>query len=75
MLGRRTEPSEHTVLVVDVKLYDMLGLAPFFALITLVVPILIVWYLFSSLGRITRGVEDIALTLRRMEQNGPRQTP
>ena len=44
--------------------------------IALVVPIvLIVWYLVSSLGRITRGVEDIALTLRRIEQGGPRLKP
>ncbi len=36
------------------------------------VPLLIVWYLFSSLGRIIRGIEDIALTLHRIEQNGRR---
>jgi hypothetical protein len=48
----------------------------FFVLIGVVVPIiLVVWYLFSSLGRITRGIEDIALTLRRIEQGGPRLTP
>jgi uncharacterized oligopeptide transporter (OPT) family protein len=48
----------------------------FFILIGVVVPmILIVWHLFSSLGRITRGIEDIALTLRRLEQGGPRRTP
>jgi len=48
----------------------------FFILIALVVPIiLIVWYVFSTIGRITRGLEDIALTLRRIEQGGPRLTP
>jgi hypothetical protein len=33
------------------------------------VPVLVVWYLFSSLGRIIRATEDIALTLRRIEEN------
>jgi hypothetical protein len=48
----------------------------FFILIGVVVPmILIVWYLFSSLGRITRGIEEIAVTLRRIEQGGPHLTP
>jgi hypothetical protein len=47
-----------------------------FVLIAFVVPIaLIVWHVFSSLARITRGIEDIALTLRRIEQGGPRLTP
>lgn len=32
--------------------------------------ILILWHLFWSLGRITSAVEDIARTLRRIEQNG-----
>jgi hypothetical protein len=54
----------------------MTAIGQFFILIALVVPIvLIVWHLFSSLGRITRGVEDIAMTLRHIEQGGPRLTP
>jgi uncharacterized oligopeptide transporter (OPT) family protein len=45
----------------------------FLVFIGVTVPIvLIVWYVFSSLGRITRGIEDIALTLHRIEQSGPR---
>ncbi len=47
-----------------------------FIVVAVLVPFaLIVWYAFSSLGRITRGVEDIALTLRRIEQNGCRIRP
>jgi len=34
---------------------------------------LVIWSLLSSLGRIARVLEDIAVTLRRMEQSGPRQ--
>ena len=57
-------------------LWGMGALGQFFILIAFVVPvILVVWYLFSSLGRITRGVEDIAMTLRRIEQGGPRLKP
>lgn len=45
----------------------------FFVFIAIVVPpVLIVWYVFSALGRIIRGIEDIALTLRRIEQSVPR---
>jgi hypothetical protein len=52
------------------------AIGQFFILIGLVVPIiLVVWYVFSWLGRIARGVEDIALTLRRIEHGGPRLTP
>jgi hypothetical protein len=52
-------------------IWGMGSIAQGFMFIALVVPIaLIVWWVFSSLGRITRGVEDIAQTLRRMEQNG-----
>ena len=48
----------------------------FFIPIAFVVPIiLIVWYVFSTIGRITRGIEDIALTLRRIEKGGPRLMP
>jgi hypothetical protein len=54
----------------------MAATGQFFILIAFVVPIvLIVWHVFSALGRITRGVEDIAMTLRRIEQGGPRLTP
>jgi hypothetical protein len=57
-------------------LSGMGAIGQFLMLIGVVVPmILIVWYLFSSLGRITRGIEDIALTLRRIEQGGSRLTP
>jgi hypothetical protein len=49
--------------------------ASFFFTVAFVVPVvLVVWYLFSSLGRLTRGVEDIAITLRRIEQDGRRPT-
>jgi hypothetical protein len=48
----------------------------FFILIGFLVPIILfVWYVFSTIGRIRRGIEDIALTLRRIEQGGPRLTP
>jgi hypothetical protein len=54
----------------------MVGFEPLILNIVLLVPIvLIVWYLFSSLGRITRGIEDIAATLRRIEKGGPPLTP
>jgi hypothetical protein len=46
------------------------SLSTFFMFIATVVPIvLIVWFLFSWLGRMGRAVEDIALTLRRIEQS------
>ena len=32
--------------------------------------VLIVWHVLSSIGRITRGIEEIAVTLRRIEQGG-----
>ena len=48
----------------------MVAVAQFFGFIGVIaLPLLIGWYLFSSLGRIIRGIEDIALTLRRIEQN------
>lgn len=48
----------------------------FLAFIAVVVPIiLMVWYMFSWTGRISRGIEDIALTLRRIEQSGTRLKP
>jgi len=51
-------------------------IAQFFILIALLTPpVLILWYLFSSLGRIVRTLEDIALTLRRIEQRGEQPTP
>ncbi len=57
-------------------LWGMSGLGQFFALIGFVVPgILIVWYVFSTIGRITRGIEDIAVTLHRIEQNESRKGP
>ncbi len=51
----------------DAMLSNMAQFFIFVGMIT--VPVLIVWYLFSSLGRIIRGIEDVALTLRRIEQN------
>jgi hypothetical protein len=51
----------------------MTAAGQFFILVGVItVPVLIVWYLLSSLGRIIRGIEDIALTLRRIEQNEQR---
>jgi uncharacterized membrane protein len=51
----------------------MASLGQFFVLIAFVVPFgLFVWFLVSSVGRITRSVEDMAMTLRRIEQNGSR---
>ncbi len=48
----------------------MSALSQFFILIAVLVPaVLVVWYVFSTIGRITRGVEDIAITLGRIEQN------
>lgn len=46
----------------------------FLSIALLVPPILVLWYLVSSLNRITRGIEDIAMTLRRLEHNGTRPT-
>jgi hypothetical protein len=56
-------------------LWDMRAIGSFFISIAfLVPPLLIVWYLFSWLGRIGRVVEDIALTLHRKAPAGPRHT-
>jgi len=52
----------------------MSALETFFMFCAMVVPAgLVIWSLLSSLGRIARVLEDIAVTLRRMEQSGPRQ--
>ena len=54
----------------------MAAIGQFFMFIALVIPIvLIAWYTLSSLGRITRVVEDIAITLRRIEQSGRGSDP
>jgi len=51
----------------------MFHIGPFFMFIALVAPItLIVWFVFSWLGRIARVAEDIALTLHRIEQSAGR---
>jgi len=57
-------------------LLRMAVLGQFFVLVALVAPLaLAVWFLLSTLGRMTRTVEDIAMTLRRIEQNRPNVTP
>lgn len=51
-------------------LRSMNSLETFFQLIAVAVPIVLVaWFLFSWLGRVGRAVEDITLTLRRIEQS------
>jgi hypothetical protein len=44
----------------------------FILLAVFVTPALLVWWLCSTLGRAARALEEIAFTLRRMDQNRPR---
>ena len=47
----------------------------FFMVIAFAAPLLLLWYVISTLSGIRRGIEDIAMSLRRIEQSGSRPTP
>ncbi len=56
-----------------------LELSPVFGLmfvaLYVAIVVFIIWQIISALNRISRGVEDIAHTLRRMESAGNRPQP
>jgi hypothetical protein len=45
-----------------------------FFLLYVALIVFIVWQVISALNRISRGVQDIAQTLRRMESRGPQSS-
>jgi hypothetical protein len=51
------------------------AISSIFALLYLGLIIFVVWQVISSLNRISRGVEDIAITLRRMESKEQQPSP